>query len=62
MSYILLSYVSLLFRNFFGEIHGEIFFLNIKLTISETSTEILRKYFFLTFSEMGNNLGKFGFL
>ena len=53
MSYILLNYVSLLFRSVFGEILAELFFLNKKLTISETSTEILRKYFFLSFFERG---------
>ena len=31
----------------FGEIHRENFFIDIKVTISETSTEILRNYFFL---------------
>ena len=31
----------------FGEIHRELFFLDKLLTISETRTEILRKFFFL---------------
>ena len=62
MSYILLNYAFLLFRSVFAEIHGEDFFLNIKLTISETSTEILRKYFFLSMFERIKYCRKFGFL
>ena len=33
----------------FLEIHIELFFLDIKVTISETSTEILRNLFFLLY-------------
>ena len=36
------------FEAFLEEIHREPFFLDIKVTISETSTEILRKFVFLT--------------
>ena len=35
------------FRSIFLEIHRELLFLDIKVTISETSTEILRKFVFL---------------
>ena len=48
MSHILLNYVFLLFLSIFGEIHEELFFLGIKVTIAETRTEILRMFFFLT--------------
>ena len=34
------------FEAFFGEIHMELFVLDIKVTISEMSTEILRKFCF----------------
>ena len=44
------------------EIHRELFFLDIKVTISETSTEILRKFVYLTMFERGKNLGKLGFV
>ena len=47
MSHIKLNYAFLLFLSIYGKIHREIFFLDIKLTISETSTEILRKFVFL---------------
>ena len=61
MSYILLNYAFLLLWNIFGEIHSELFFLDkkviisldMKLIISETSTEILRKFVFLTIFERG---------
>ena len=46
MSHILLNYAFLLFWSIFGEIQREIFFLDIKVTIAETSTEILRIFFF----------------
>ena len=36
------------FEAFLGKIHREFFFLDIKETISETGTEILRKFVFLT--------------
>ena len=35
------------FWNIFGKIHRELFFLYIKVTISEKSTEIVRIFFFL---------------
>ena len=49
-----------MFLNFFWENHREHFFLDIKLTISETSNEILRKFVFLTMFERGKYWGKFG--
>ena len=39
MSHILLNYAFLLLWRIFGEIHWEHFFLDIKVTIAETSTE-----------------------
>ena len=48
MSHTLLNYAFLLFWSKFWEIHGALFFLVKKVTISETSTEILRKFFFFT--------------
>ena len=47
MSHILLNYAFLLFWSIFGKIHKEPFFLDKKLAISETSTEIIRNMFFL---------------
>ena len=44
MSHILLNYAFLLFLNFLGEIHREHFFIDIKVTISETSTETRANY------------------
>ena len=38
----------------FWEIHRELFILDIKLTISETNTEILRNFLFLTMFEKEN--------
>ncbi len=43
----------MLFWSIFGEIHRKRFFLDIKVNISETSTEILRKFAFLTMFERG---------
>ena len=43
------------FEAFFGEIDRELFFLDIKVTTSETSTEIHRKYVFLTMFWKGKN-------
>ena len=54
-NHILLNYAFLLFWSIFGEIHRKLFFLDIKVTISETSTEILRKYVFLTMFEKEKN-------
>ena len=55
VSHILLNYAFLLFWSIFGEIQRKLFFLDIKVTISETSTEILRKYVFLTMFEKEKN-------
>ena len=41
------KYAFRLFWSILGEILRELFFLDIKVTISETSTEILRNLFFL---------------
>ena len=38
------------------EIHRELFFLDIKVTILQSSTEILRKFVFLTMFEKGQIL------
>ena len=43
------------FEAIFGEIHRELSFLDIKVTISETSTEIVRKIVFLTMFESGKS-------
>ena len=53
--HILLNYAFLLFWSILVEINREIFFLDIKVTISETRTEILRKLFFLTCLNWGNH-------
>ena len=45
-------------KYFCWEIHRELFFLDIKMTISETSTEKLRKFVFLTVFEKGQILRK----
>ena len=37
----------------FGEIHRKLFFLYIKVTIAEMSTDIIRKFVFLTMFEKG---------
>ena len=58
MSHILLKQSFLLFWSIFGEIHRELFFLDIKVTIAEKSTEILRKFVFLTILERGQILRK----
>ena len=59
--HILLNYVFLLFWSIFVEIHRELFFLDIKVAISETSTEKLRKFVFLTIFERGKSWEKFNF-
>ena len=51
----MLKYAFLLFWNFLGEIDREHFFLVKKLTISETSTEILRNLFFLPWLKKANS-------
>ena len=53
-----LYYAFLLFRSIFGEIHREPLFLVQKVTISEKSTEILRKFVSLYKFEMGKILMK----
>ena len=57
-----LNFAVLLFWSIFVEIHRELFFLDIKVAISETSTEKLRKFVFLTIFERGKSWGKFGFV
>ena len=42
------------FEAFLGEIHRELYFLDIKETISETSSKILTKLVFLTMFERAN--------
>ena len=51
MSHILLNHAFLLF---WGEIHREHFFLDKNVSISETGTEILRKFVFLSMFERTN--------
>ena len=51
MSHIQLNYASLLFWSIFVGSHWELFFLDIIVTIAEMSTEILRKFVFLTMFE-----------
>ena len=48
MSHIQLNYAIRLFWRIFGLIHWKLLFLFQKVTISERSTEILRKFVFLT--------------
>ena len=47
----MLNYDFLVFWSIFGEIHRELFFLGIRVTIAETRTEKLRKFVFLTMFE-----------
>ena len=47
----------MLFRSIFGEIHRELFFLDTKMTITETRTEIVRKFVFLTMFEKSKFCG-----
>ena len=53
MSHILLNYAFLLFWSNLGEIHRELFFIDIKVIIAETSTKLLRKFVFPTMFERG---------
>ena len=53
MSHIQLNYVFLLFRSIFGLVHWKLLFLVQKVTISESSKEILRKFVFLNKFEKG---------
>ena len=55
MSHTLLNYAFLLFWSIFGEILWELFFLDINVTIAETSTEKLRNLIFLPCSEGPNS-------
>ena len=51
VSHIQLNYAFLLFWRIFGEIHWKLLFLVKKATISERSSEILRKIIFLNMFE-----------
>ena len=53
VSHIRLNYAVLFFCSIFWVIHRELFYLDIKVTISEISTEIIRKFVFLTMFERG---------
>ena len=53
MSHTQLNYALLLFWNIFGEFQGKLLFLVKNVTISERSTEILRKFVFLSKFEKG---------
>ena len=61
MNHILLNYAFVLFWSIFEEIHRELYFLGLKVTLSEMSTEILREFVFLTMFEWGKSWVKFGF-
>ena len=60
VSHIQLNYVFRLFWSIFGEIQREISFLIQKVTLSESSTKILRKFFFFNMFEKGKSWRKFG--
>ena len=45
MRHILINYAFLLLWSIFGKIHSELLFLDIKVTMSQMSTEILRNVF-----------------
>ena len=62
VSHIQLNYDFLLFWSIFVEIHRELLFLVKKVTISEKSTEILRKFVFLNMLEKGKSWRKFKFV
>ena len=57
-SHIQLNYAFLLFCSILGEIQRELLFLVRKVTITETSTEIFRKFVFLTMFEKGKIVSK----
>ena len=57
-SHIQLNYAFLFFCSILGEIQRELLFLVRKVTITETSTEIFRKFVVLTMFEKGKILGK----
>ena len=50
--------LSVVLKFFFLEIHRELFFLDIKVIIAETSTEIIRNFVFLTLFKKGKILRK----
>ena len=58
VSHIQLNNTFMLIWSIFGEIHRELLFLVQKVTISEKSREILRKFVFLNMFEKGNILRK----
>ena len=60
MCHIQLNYAFLLFWSIFGKIHRELLFLVKKVPISETNTEILRKFVFPTMFEKGKSWWKIG--
>ena len=62
MSPIELNYAFLLFFGLFGEIHRKCLFLVQKVTISEISSEILRRFVFLNKFEKGKSGGKLGYV
>ena len=62
VSHIQLNYVFRLFWSIFGEIQREIPFLIKKVTLSERSTKILRKFVFFNMFEKGKSWRKFGFV
>ena len=62
MSPIQLNYSFLLFWSIFGEIHWKLQFLVTKVTTSDRSTEILRKFVYLNNLKSGKSRGKFGFV
>ena len=47
MNHILLNYAFLVFLNILDEIQRELFFLDIKITLSEMNTDILIEFVFL---------------
>ena len=53
MSHILLNNAFLFFLSILGEIHRELFFLDIKVFIAEMSIKILIKFVFPTLFERG---------
>ena len=54
VSHILLNYSFLYFWSILGEIHRELFLLDIKVTILETWTEKLSKFVFITILKGSN--------
>ena len=62
VSHIQLKYAFLLFGSIFGEIHRELLFLVQKVSISERSIEIHRKFVFLNMFEKGKSWLKLGYV